>query len=320
MVLKKGLLYSIMTLALLTPIILLAAFHVYQANEESSFLVARVVGGELANYAESISVDFPRALKASSHGAIIGAINHVIGAGEPLEDAVSAISELAVNGTFEGVPSSIMGGEESNNTLQSWAERVEEKGRAYGFDVEAELLYYNVTQLSYRELLFEGNISVFARADSFHANFSRVYSASVTVDLNGMEDPLLPLNTYGVAQRIIEFNSSSVLGVSAFDSATSQGLYWPSQDGASFLDRLEGRAYTSEYYASQGEGVVGMQSVVDLGYLIAQELPVELNKSVVDNHYFNETAPEAWAVEGSAYWWAYLDEETADYLGVDLDN
>jgi len=320
LVLKRGLLYSIMTLALLTPVILFATLHAYQLSEESAFLVSSVVGRELSNYAESISVDFPRALKASSHSAVIGAINHVIGSGAPLDNARATISELAVNGTFQGVPSSIMGGSESNNTLLSWVERIEEKGQAYGFEVEAELVYYNVTQLNHRELLFEGNISVFTRADSFHANFSRVYSASVTVDLNGMEDPLLPLNTYGVAQRTLEFNSSNVCGLSAFDSAISQGIYWPSPDGASFLDRLEGRDYTSEYYAAQGDEVVGMQSVVDLDYLIAQELPVELNKSMVDNHYFNATAPEAWAVNGSAHWWAYLSNEAAAYLGVTLDN
>ena len=311
--------YSIITLAILVPIVMLALFYVDYAGVESRSLVTNVVGKELANYAESIQQDFPRALLVSGRSSVIACVSHVVGSGVPADDAALRIRELALNGTFMGEPSEVMGGDANNNSMTNWTRRLEEKGRAYGLAVEAEVYYLNVTPLDSRRIYFEANISVNARSADYNVNFSRVYPASAVVDVEGIEDPLLPLNTYGAVQRLVTMNATDVFGVEAFDAAAGSGWYWPSADGPSFLDRLEGRTYTSEKYASQSAATIGLQSVVDIGRLVSQELPVTLNKSVVDSLYFNETAPVARKVNGSSYWWAYLDDATAEALGVSLE-
>lgn len=315
----KGVLYSIITLALIAPVVMLALFYAQYSAVESRFLVAGVVGEELANYAESIDADFPRALYVSSYAAVVACVNHAV-SGSEVDDAAARIGELAVNGSFDGVPSEIMGGSQTNNTLSAWVERLEEKGGAYGLAVDANLDYYNATPLNHRYLLVNANISVNASSPGYGIGFVRVYSAQAVVDLEGLEDPLLPLRTMGAAQRAMHFNTTNVWGVAAFDDAAQNGWYWPSAEGASFLDRLEGRDYTSERYAAQSDQVIGIQSIVDVGYLVGQELPADLNKSVVDNLYFNNTAPSAWSVAGSGLWWAWLDTETAQALGVELEN
>ncbi|OIO28753.1 hypothetical protein COU39_00190 [Candidatus Micrarchaeota archaeon CG10_big_fil_rev_8_21_14_0_10_60_32] len=307
-----------MAVALLAPLALLALYYVQGAGIESRFLVSGVMGAELANYADSIRVDFPRALYVSGYGGTIACINHVIGSGAPADDAALRIEELAVNGTYMGEQSEIMGGNSSNNTLSGWADRLQFKGRSYGLQVNVSIVDYNVTQLDYANLRFQAVLFVNALSPAYGAGFSRYYYSEAVVPLAGMEDPLLPLNSYGLAQRTLSFNSTPLLGTTAFDAAVAAGTCWASSDGPSFLDRLEGSTSTSTRYAGQSANVIGFRTIVDLGYLIAQELPVTLNKTVVDSYYFNTTAPASRKVNGSAYWWAYLDDYTAGELGVTL--
>ncbi|VVB68294.1 Uncharacterised protein [Candidatus Norongarragalina meridionalis] len=311
---RRGIFYSLMALALLLPISAFALYSAMHAQESGASAVTEVVGRETSNFAESIELDFPRALSIAGRTSLTAAVNHIVSSGIAADDAQLRVRELAWNGTYYEIPSALM----SNNSLSEWTSRLESKGGAYGLNVTATVTNVTVFPYDSFHLLFSANMSLKARSDAYQMNLTRSLSAEALVGFDGIEDPLYPLNTNGLVDRVIAENSTGVYGVDALDDFFNQREYLPSSQGASFLDRLEGNPLLSTRYASMTARVAGMESLVDLSQLLAQGVDIEENSTVVDYLYFNATTPAGWRVEGSAYPLLILDNVSASEFGVGL--
>jgi hypothetical protein len=74
--------------------------------------------------------------------------------------------------------------------------------------------------------------------------------------------------------------------------------YYMSTNGASFLDRMEGKYQVQSKYSSQTNYTIGIESVVDKGYLDDLLLPVDMAKTNVDYIYFSNSSLNGNGVKG----------------------
>ncbi|MEM0475446.1 MAG: hypothetical protein QW343_01500 [Candidatus Norongarragalinales archaeon] len=312
---KRGVFYSLMTLLLLAPIVLLAFYYSQAWPQSTQRIVSRSVGFSAQNFAESIAADFPRAIEISGRSAAAAAVNHVVSSGSPVDDARLRVIELGRNGTFYGSPSFLM----MNNSLESWVSRLALKGAAFGFNASVSILYYSAAAFDSFHLFFNASILVNASNTDYEITFSRIYYASKIISIEGLEDPLYALNTRGLAHRSITANSSRVYGVSALDAAALNASFVAASDGPCFFDRLENKKTLSASCAAQAASPPGLETLVNTQQLAQQGLEVDANASVIDHQYFSEP-PHAsgYAVNGSAFSWLKLDTAHAQLYGVEL--
>ncbi|PIO06044.1 hypothetical protein COT29_02875 [Candidatus Micrarchaeota archaeon CG08_land_8_20_14_0_20_59_11] len=309
---RRAIFYSLMALALLAPIAAFALYSAIHAQGGGAAVVTTVVGRETSNFAESVELDFPRALSIAGKTSLTAGVNHVVSSGEAMDDAQLRLRELAWNATYYGVPSVLM----SNNSISDWTARLQTKGLAYGLNVSAVVTDVSIVPYDSFHVLFSANMSLKARSEAYSLNLTRSLYAQALVSIEGVEDPLYPLNTNGLVGRVLRANTTAVYGVEALDSFFADRRYVPSADGASFMDRLEGRAVLSPRYSSSR--ATGLESLVDLSQLLGQGIIIKENSTVADYYYFNTTTPAGYGVNGSAYPLLLLDNASASVFGVGL--
>ncbi len=306
---RKSFFYSISVLLVLVPIASLLIYYALLSARSASGETSKVVSGEARSFFVSMHADFQRALETSAKSAVLSSINEVVSTGRPFSDSRSALRNLVVTGSPDGAgePSPVMGG----NFLNAWASNMRNLSFYYGLNSTISIPVSNVTvsHASPFELEFTAQATVVTRPlfnpDSF--NLTRTYSASAVVPVEGFEDPLYGLNSYGLVARVISANETPISNSTALDDFIGLKQYVPNADAPDFFNRLEGSLSASQF---------GFETIVDLNELTAQGLPVR-NQSAVDHLYFNSTLPDqGHAVTSSSYAWLRLDCPHAELYGV----
>ncbi|MEW6329206.1 MAG: hypothetical protein AB1468_03760, partial [Candidatus Micrarchaeota archaeon] len=97
-----GLFFSMMTIALVTVLLLYTYNYLDALAEQGRESAITVRAIELGNFADSISLDFPRVLEISAKRSLYAAIDYIDTNGVPLDDAHLRLVELIKNGTLYG--------------------------------------------------------------------------------------------------------------------------------------------------------------------------------------------------------------------------
>ncbi|MFH1107321.1 MAG: hypothetical protein V1787_05495 [Candidatus Micrarchaeota archaeon] len=310
----RGLVYSVITLLLLVPVFMFLAAYLQMEQSKDEATVLKIRGDEIGNYAESIALDVPRILDMTSKRALIAALNYIDVNGTTLDDAKLRVEELMLNRTIYGSNSSFM----TSSSLSDWAERMEAIGLLYALQTNVSVLWLDVLPHDSFALNISLRIGVNITDAIGSVRIRRVYEEYELLPLEGFEDPLYPLNTNGFIKRTIAEADGTVSGPAAVDNATLNKWYMPSEDGPSFLDRMEGRVFLSQRYADMSPYTIGLEGFVSLPEISAAGITVDTNKTVVDHLYFNSTHYDAWPVEDSALGWMKLDDAHAALYGVNL--
>lgn len=366
----KGLLYSIMAALIIIPIFGIIFFH-SQVGEKNIDISIRA--NELKYFVDSVEADLKRFIEITGKRALISAVSNITVSGIPLDDAQLRLSELIENGTLRGDPSPLV----DTNNLNTWKEKVGTIASNSGFYLLLKDIEMNITQNDSFNILFEIKTLVNISDPNAKMGVLRNVTAKSFVSIEGIEDPIFPLNTLGRVFRIIRYynfsnytkdivqginasstsisgnatiinssdlstsNPNKILvtdiiadskiaiisgfkGVVAEDSyvpggfskpyitgapnartliregekifldhvktrvwnlqnltlAIQNGYYRPSDEGASFLDRLEGRLKLSKYN-------YGLETFVYLPSLTNVSLGVDYTLSCIDYEYWN---------------------------------
>jgi len=91
--------------------------------------------------------------------------------------------------------------------------------------------------------------------------------------------------------------------------------YHASENGSSFLDRLEGRYNVSDYYRNQTTNIIGLETFVDLTELSANSVMPDTTQSVIDPLYWDSPNHPGTLVRGMYYWFR-LDAGSASRYNV----
>ena len=364
----KGLLYSIMAALIVIPIFGIIFFHsqIGQKNIDIS-----IRASELKYFVDSIETDLNRFMEIVGKRALISAVSNITVSGNPLDDAQLRLRELIENGTLKGNYSPLV----DKDNLKRWEKNVSDIASNSGFDLSLEITEINITQNDSFKILFEIKALVNISDQNAKMGILRNITAESIVSIDGLEDPIFPLNTLGRIFRVIRYynftdyakdlvqgslagfgsvsgnattstlspNSQKIFitdnmtqGIGTLNqfggvvsestyvpdglivpyiggasnaltaiqenqriyldqttkkvwdlqnltSAIQNGYYKPSIDGASFLDRLEGRLKLSSKYN------YGLETFVYLPDISDANLEVDYTLSCVEYMYWNNT-------------------------------
>ncbi|MBI2675885.1 MAG: hypothetical protein HYX24_05475 [Candidatus Aenigmarchaeota archaeon] len=195
---KDGQVYSIIAAFLSIPVILFASVFLASVQEQSAGSIEKIVADQVGELSKSMEEDFDRAIEIGGKRAILASVNNVITHGEGLNNSVSSIMELMLNGTLKSADNYIM----ENNTLDDWRTKI------LGVTVSLQ------KSLSYSSLSpglsdpfsmnFSLQLSINVSDVTGRIRFSRNGASLVNISLENFEDPLYPLKTNGYSKRLVK--------------------------------------------------------------------------------------------------------------------
>jgi hypothetical protein len=97
---------------------------------------------------------------------------------------------------------------------------------------------------------------------------------------------------------LVDGNSNKVWFIDNLIEDTENSYYHSSENGTSYLDRLEGRLYIDSKYSSQTDKTIGLESFVNKNYLWSAGITVIEDKTNVDYIYFSVNSPAVSKVKG----------------------
>ena len=194
----KAQVYSIIVILLTVPLVLFIGFYITSSQSVNIGVVERIVADQEHEIEKSVEEDFVRALEISAKRGLLAASNKVITDGIPLSNATLIMNELLINGTLEGNETYVM----VNNTLTDWRDRI--LNVTVGFNIYLE--FYNLLIENHDGFNIKLGVDIEVNV-SDNLNISRIDRNPRVQSLSsveGLEDPLFPLNTGGHIKRLIK--------------------------------------------------------------------------------------------------------------------
>jgi hypothetical protein len=287
-VMKKGFLFTAIAIILVAGIVLLAATHdrtyprtLAQTNQIASMNM----------YLQSIQRDLPSVVYISSFRGLIGMEEYISGTGEYLPDFDTAFTSIIINGTVNGTYYAIM----DDSTFTDFSQRLNGISKEQGLTVNLTALSANATQTSPWLVMVNVTIHIEITNADNTVSFNRTENVSALVPIDGIKDPLYTVSTNGRAPHPVTRSTVSRPYITPSNDTTglqmliNQTFYIESVTAPSFLQRFKGDLGPSPY---------GIESLVNIAELRAQELPISTCSSIVDYLYFagNSTAPNYYII------------------------
>ncbi len=306
----KGIFYSLMALLLLVPIVSYLIVYSEVIQTQNDLTVQRIEGEKMVSFAKSVDTDLSRALNMYARRAIGNAVSHVANNGSAIDNSNARLRELFFSSTIYGIQAPL------NSSVYEWRDKVVAQGRQIGFSTSID--FVETSFVPYDSFNVQLRYAVAVNITFSNANIYRVYNESVTVSVEDYEDTLYTLNTNGLVKNVIKKSPFSVTNVTQLDNLTTERYYIPSDNGASFFDRLEGRLVASEAYKAQSVNKIGMESIVYQPDLLAFGIAPKTSQSFVDYLYFNSSSIPGYPVNDSQISWLKIDTAHATLYGVQL--
>jgi len=195
----KGIMFSFVMVFLTITLLTLIAVQrsLVTEGKEQLFLETRI--NSMNNLHESIVRDIKKALDIITTRAISVSISYAVIEGNPLPDADRALEDLILFGTLNGQPQPLM----INATFGNWTDKMAEVGLLKGFYVNITRIDLKVKPYDSWNLEVETNLTINITDLQGVASLNRSENINALVNLEGLEDPLYPLNTGGQASNFI---------------------------------------------------------------------------------------------------------------------
>jgi len=202
---RKGIIYSLLTLLLLTPSIILIIMYFGSARIEGQNLSNKIRADDLNNFHKSLLEDLSRSLKISTERAILHADEVIATTGTPFSNSSKSISEMVLNGTLDGVDvSSLKGlGGSTCNTVLCWKDNYTTAAKQAGFEFSVEVVSVSTTPYDSWNLNSSAEIKIFLKDTEINSSISHTITQSSKVPITGFEDPLYLIETNGGVSRLI---------------------------------------------------------------------------------------------------------------------
>jgi len=281
----KGILFSMIMFFV---VVFLVAFLLTQRSSVSFYSTQKALENRVEGILSLIKNTFEdseRAVEIIGRRACVSAINYVVTNGIPLASANETLAELMLDGKINSTFQPLM----EYATIKDWIDTLEYLIETQGLDAEIEISNLTITPFDSFNLQIDYVIKVKVSDLKTKTNITKLGKKSVILNIEYLEDPLYPLNTYG---RVVNVIIKSPHWLNYYSDNTTNleddlnnSYYHPSLYGASFLDRLEGKYFVQEKYG--GKSPIGLESFVNKDKILAAGLPINYNQTNVDYLYFS---------------------------------
>lgn len=275
---KKGFLFTTLAILFIIAIVMLAATKQAQFPRTMS----QTMRIELMNtYLDNLETDLSRAAYIAGFRSFIGLEERISQTGNYTVDFDSDFRSIFTNGTNGNTTFAIM----EDSTFEDFAGRFEALSSQQGFVVTLFVSSVTAYQRSPWFVTLNVSVDIFMSDTAGTAVFN--YTAVIITDIpvEGIKDPLHTVNLNGRLPRTFRQNTYDQPYITAGDDTTklqqilNQSLYTASLDAPSVLQRFSGNLSSSPY---------GIQSLMSIKDLRAQEIPIDTCKSIIDYLYFGD--------------------------------
>ncbi len=220
---KKGLIYSLLTILLLAPSILLIVTYLGTIGMEGQNFSNKVRADSMNNFYNSLMTDLERSLKISTQRAILYATQIISTTGQPFcdkpdkscdpGDSEARLSEMIWRGTLDGedVPSLQAGVGSPCNTIDCWSESYEDVAADSGYELSLEIKSVSVSPYDSWDLNSSAEIKLDLKDKGTGMNLKRTVTQSSKVSIIGFEDPIYTIKTLGKFTQLIKVSTKDPL-------------------------------------------------------------------------------------------------------------
>ena len=275
---KKSMFFTITAIALIALVVFsLTIYTSYRLRDKVMVTETRIYS--MNSFIDDVEKDIERGLYISGFRALMSMEQYITDNGIFLYNVTSCFKEAFLNGTINNSQMGLM----NESTFINWTQRIKEQ--AIKLDI---LVDFDINKvIIYQEDPWTVNIAIDLTLDvedvKKTASWQRPLYITTNISIQGFEDPLYVINSYGrVTNTIIETNITDFIGpnneTTNLKTHVNNSYYIESNTAPSFLMRLEGNLSNSSY---------GIESLVNLEKFQAQEVPIK-SRSVVDYIYFGD--------------------------------
>lgn len=212
----KGIFYSLMMAMFITSILALIVFY---SQAKPSNIDVNIRSSEMEYFTKSVENDLSRFIEINGRRALISAVSQVIVNGTGLDNSQLRLTEMMENGTLYGKPSPLI----DINNLEHWKLNISNIASNLGFHLDFKNLEINVTQNDSFNVLFNVTLYVNISNSNSKMGILKNITSNVIVPVEGVEDPIFPLNTYGRIIRFVKISNVSKNTVSLTAGQNSSG-------------------------------------------------------------------------------------------------
>jgi len=196
---KKGFMFSLLTLALIIPIIVIMLIEQTSITTQRKLISTELRIEELSELYDSIIRDLEKTLKIIVPRAISASISYVVTNGVGLNSSTDTLKELLINGTLYSEKEALM----QNATLPYWTERINYLASLRGFETNVEFDDVYIRPFDSWNILVTVELRINISDPSELVSINRVVNVSEKISIIGFEDPLFPLKTSGRGISVI---------------------------------------------------------------------------------------------------------------------
>ena len=258
---------------------------------------------------DMINNDLPRAARVASIRAMLGIEDYCSRHAGLVDNLSIVFREALMNGTVYNESITVL----TNDSLKAYMQKMKIFARSMGMDLSINITNISLSQSSPWTI----NVAYFVHINlTNHIDTWINYSSFIndSIPIQGLRDPLYSVYTYGkIHNEIIMTNHTPFvngLNASNFELFAKNMEYYSNPSAPSFLERFEGILDPSPF---------GIESMINLEELAAQDIAIDTSRSIVDYLYFsNVTADYCNFTNLSS--WIKLDKDHAQYYGLTVLN
>ncbi|MGV8172009.1 MAG: hypothetical protein ACP5OA_04925 [Candidatus Woesearchaeota archaeon] len=274
---KKGFTYLLVTSLLV--IVLLGIFfttsnYTYQDQESLQQIRIRAMN----DFIKNLDTDIHRATYIAAFRTMLSLEDHVTITGQYLSNVSDSFKETFFYGTINGTSSAIM----ENSTFNDYLMKVDYLSQSIGIALDMNVTNIRIVQSTpwTVDVFMLINISAMDNKNTASWSISKEYMTRIPID--NLRDPLYSKNSFNRMPNTIKqfYNDTLVDGTNITNLIEYiEGSYYvASPDAPSFIMRFEG---------SNASDLNGIESIVNVEALSAQDIPVYRDRVKVDYIYFH---------------------------------
>ena len=305
---KKSMVFSIIAIALIA--LTIFSFTTYTSYKlRDKVMVTEIRVYSMNSFIDDVEKDMERGLYISGFRALMSMGQYITNNGTFLYDVDSCFKEAFLNGSINNSQMGLM----NESTFINWTQRIKEQAVKLDIMVDFDIHDVIIYQKNPWTANVDVNVTLSVEDIKKTASWQRPLYITTNISIQGLEDPLYVINSYGrVTNTIIKTNITDFIGpnneTTNLKTHVNNSYYIESNTAPSFLMRLEGNLSDSPY---------GIESLVNLEEFQAQEVPLR-DRSVVDYIYFGDQTTTNYNIKYMQSWFKLDEEHLETYECDDL--
>lgn len=303
---KRGIFFTFVAIGLVSLLVYSFVIHTGYIYRDSMFVIETRVS-TIGNFIKDVEVDINRGLYISSFRSLLAIQDYIIENDSFISDVNSVFEEALINETIFNQSNSLI----ENASFSYWVMKIQ--GEASKIDIILDMEATNITinQTDPWSVNVEMDIIINVTDRKKTASWMKSKHIMTSIDIEGFEDPIYSLNTFGkVTNRIEQANQTNFNDIDVLKGHIENSYYITSNKSPSFLMRLEGNLSNSS---------MGIESIVNLDKLKIQGLSLK-TASVVDYIYFSNLSISSCSINETfnqtGYDWFRLDDSDNYHLDI----